>query len=263
MNVFRQRIFSAFRTFRTFRLLADLRVMPNTWPLTADSLLRLLNSTLPWSFTNKSTLKSEIFLSNSPRECTSVLVVAGQSVNAFLSLPKRNNTGRELNWWLLLSTRNQSALLIVVTSPLSLMKIARWAPSLSLPPMINPPSTVVVDELCEMDLDLQTKLLRFIQTGSFQKVGSNKTERVDVRFICATNKDPLAEVKAGNFREDLFYRLHVIPIHLPPPLNDVPIPEMVPNPALMNTASGSTGAMPASGISSESSSLTHQPQMSF
>ena len=67
-----------------------------------------------------------------------------------------------------------------------------------------------------MDLDLQTKLLRFIQTGSFQKVGSNKTERVDVRFICATNKDPLAEVKAGNFREDLFYRLHVIPIHLPP-----------------------------------------------
>ena len=76
--------------------------------------------------------------------------------------------------------------------------------------------TLFLDELCEMDLDLQTKLLRFIQTGTFQKVGSNSVERVDVRFICATNKDPLNEVKKGNFREDLYYRLHVIPIHLPP-----------------------------------------------
>ena len=76
--------------------------------------------------------------------------------------------------------------------------------------------TLFLDELCEMDLDLQTKLLRFIQTGSFQKVGSNKTETVDVRFVCATNKDPLEEVKAGNFREDLYYRLHVIPVQLPP-----------------------------------------------
>ena len=76
--------------------------------------------------------------------------------------------------------------------------------------------TLFLDELCEMDLDLQTKLLRFIQTGTFQKVGSNKLENVDVRFVCATNKDPLDEVKKGNFREDLYYRLHVIPIHLPP-----------------------------------------------
>lgn len=76
--------------------------------------------------------------------------------------------------------------------------------------------TLFLDELCEMDLDLQTKLLRFIQTGTFQKVGSNKVETVDVRFICATNKDPMDEVKRGNFREDLYYRLHVIPIHLPP-----------------------------------------------
>jgi len=67
-----------------------------------------------------------------------------------------------------------------------------------------------------MDYDLQTKLLRFIQTGTFQKVGSSKTESVDIRFICATNKDPLAEVAAGKFREDLYYRLHVIPVHLPP-----------------------------------------------
>jgi two-component system repressor protein LuxO len=76
--------------------------------------------------------------------------------------------------------------------------------------------TLFLDELCEMELDLQTKLLRFIQTGTFQKVGSNTVETVDVRFLCATNKNPLDEVKNGNFREDLYYRLHVIPIHLPP-----------------------------------------------
>lgn len=76
--------------------------------------------------------------------------------------------------------------------------------------------TLFLDEIGEMDLDLQTKLLRFIQTGSFQRVGSSKTEQVDIRFICATNKEPLAEVAAGRFREDLYYRLHVIPIHLPP-----------------------------------------------
>ena len=76
--------------------------------------------------------------------------------------------------------------------------------------------TLFLDEIGEMDMDLQTKLLRFIQTGTFQRVGSSKTESVDIRFICATNKDPLAEVAAGRFREDLYYRLHVIPIHMPP-----------------------------------------------
>ncbi|MBE9553705.1 MAG: sigma-54-dependent Fis family transcriptional regulator [Proteobacteria bacterium] len=76
--------------------------------------------------------------------------------------------------------------------------------------------TLFLDEICEMDMALQTKLLRFIQTGTFQKVGGSKTEKVDVRFVCATNRDPLAEVEAGNFREDLYYRLHVVPIHLPP-----------------------------------------------
>jgi two-component system repressor protein LuxO len=76
--------------------------------------------------------------------------------------------------------------------------------------------TLFLDEIGEMDMDLQTKLLRFVQTGTFQKVGSSKVESVDIRFICATNKDPLAEVAAGKFREDLYYRLHVIPIHLPP-----------------------------------------------
>ncbi|WP_024870608.1 sigma 54-interacting transcriptional regulator [Tolumonas lignilytica] len=76
--------------------------------------------------------------------------------------------------------------------------------------------TLFLDEICEMELDLQAKLLRFIQTGTFQRVGGSKLETVDVRFVCATNRDPIAEVQAGRFREDLYYRLHVIPVALPP-----------------------------------------------
>jgi two-component system repressor protein LuxO len=67
-----------------------------------------------------------------------------------------------------------------------------------------------------MSLELQKKLLRFIQTGTFRKVGSNTLEKVDVRFVCATNRDPLEEVREGRFREDLFYRLHVVPVRMPP-----------------------------------------------
>lgn len=76
--------------------------------------------------------------------------------------------------------------------------------------------TLFLDEICEMDLELQKKMLRFIQTGEFQRVGSNTVERADIRFVCATNRDPLEEVREGRFREDLFYRLHVVPIQLPP-----------------------------------------------
>ncbi|WP_419901775.1 sigma-54-dependent transcriptional regulator [Kiloniella sp.] len=76
--------------------------------------------------------------------------------------------------------------------------------------------TLFLDEICEMDLDLQTKLLRFIQSGTFHKVGSTRLETVNIRIVCATNRSPLQEVQSGRFREDLYYRLHVIPIHLPP-----------------------------------------------
>jgi two-component system repressor protein LuxO len=75
--------------------------------------------------------------------------------------------------------------------------------------------TLFLDEIGEMDMDLQTKLLRFIQTGRFSKVGSNTEIQVDVRFISATNRDPLEAVAEGRLREDLYYRLHVVPVKMP------------------------------------------------
>ncbi|NQX88374.1 MAG: sigma-54-dependent Fis family transcriptional regulator [Halioglobus sp.] len=76
--------------------------------------------------------------------------------------------------------------------------------------------TLFLDEICEMSLNLQKKLLRFIQTGTFRKVGSNVSQNGNMRFVCATNRDPLLEVREGRFREDLFYRLYVIPLRMPP-----------------------------------------------
>lgn len=75
--------------------------------------------------------------------------------------------------------------------------------------------TLFLDEICEMQLNLQAKLLRFLQTGTFCKVGSNELQQSDVRIVCATNRHPAAEVGEGRFREDLYYRLNVIPVQLP------------------------------------------------
>jgi len=76
--------------------------------------------------------------------------------------------------------------------------------------------TLFLDEICEMDINLQAKLLRFLQSGQIKRVGSDWTEDVDVRIICATNRNPMVEVAEKRFREDLFYRLDVLSIELPP-----------------------------------------------
>ncbi|MBE5142590.1 sigma-54-dependent Fis family transcriptional regulator [Vibrio parahaemolyticus] len=76
--------------------------------------------------------------------------------------------------------------------------------------------TLFLDELCEMELEMQKKLLRFLQTGTYTPLGGTKEMKVDVRIICATNRDPLTEVEEGRFREDLYYRVHVVPIDMPP-----------------------------------------------
>ena len=76
--------------------------------------------------------------------------------------------------------------------------------------------TLFLDEICEMALALQTKLLRFLQTSTVLPVGATKPQKVNVRIVCATNRDPLDAVRRGQFREDLYYRLFVVPIHMPP-----------------------------------------------
>ncbi len=76
--------------------------------------------------------------------------------------------------------------------------------------------TLFLDEICDMDPALQAKLLRFLETGIVQRVGESRQRRVNVRFVCATNCDPHAAVRSGRFRADLFFRLHVLPIAMPP-----------------------------------------------
>jgi two-component system repressor protein LuxO len=76
--------------------------------------------------------------------------------------------------------------------------------------------TLFLDEICELAPALQTKLLRFLQTSTVQPVGATRPRKVNVRIICATNRDPAQAVRRGEFREDLFYRLYVVPVHMPP-----------------------------------------------
>ena len=76
--------------------------------------------------------------------------------------------------------------------------------------------TLFLDEICETSPPLQTKLVRFLQSATILPVGATVPRRVDLRIICATSRDPMEEVRQGRFREDLYYRLHVVPIHMPP-----------------------------------------------
>ncbi len=76
--------------------------------------------------------------------------------------------------------------------------------------------TLFLDEICEMDLGLQSKLLRFLQDYAFTRVGGTETIEVDTRVLAATNRDPLREVEKGTLRDDLYYRLNVVPIYVPP-----------------------------------------------
>jgi transcriptional regulator with GAF, ATPase, and Fis domain len=77
-------------------------------------------------------------------------------------------------------------------------------------------STLFLDEIGELSLDLQSKLLRVLEEGKFERLGSTKTLHVNVRIIAATNRDLALEVKEGRFRKDLYYRLNVFPIDIPP-----------------------------------------------
>jgi len=76
--------------------------------------------------------------------------------------------------------------------------------------------TLFLDEIGDMRLEVQAKLLRALQEGEIERVGGSKPMRVDVRVVAATNKDLRAAIASGEFREDLFYRLNVVPIHAPP-----------------------------------------------
>ncbi len=86
--------------------------------------------------------------------------------------------------------------------------------------------TLFLDEICEMSPELQVKLLRFLEEKKFRPLGGNRLVEVDTRVISATNRDPLEEVKRGGLREDLYYRIAVIPIEVPPlreRKDDIPI----------------------------------------
>ena len=76
--------------------------------------------------------------------------------------------------------------------------------------------TLFLDEVGDMSLETQAKFLRAIETGEIERLGGTRTISVDARILAATNKDLPAEIQSGKFREDLYYRLNVVPIHIPP-----------------------------------------------
>jgi two-component system response regulator HydG len=88
--------------------------------------------------------------------------------------------------------------------------------------------SIFLDEVGDISATIQLKLLRVLQEREIERVGGNQTLRVDVRFICATHRDLAAEIRAGRFREDLYYRINTVPLHLPP-LRDRPedVPPLV------------------------------------
>src|SRR5215471_14218267 len=76
--------------------------------------------------------------------------------------------------------------------------------------------TLFLDEIADLDLNLQSKLLHFLQDGTFSRIGDHSERKVDARLICATNKDLDQETQAGRFRQDLYYRIHVFRLKMPP-----------------------------------------------
>ena len=75
--------------------------------------------------------------------------------------------------------------------------------------------TIFLDEVPELPVSTQVRLLRVLETGEFMKVGSSKTQKTDVRIVAATNVDIPEAIRKGKFREDLYYRLNTVPIHIP------------------------------------------------